>query len=126
MFADHVLRDLIINYNISNEDLWIQSDNALYKNKHSFGLLQSLADEFNLRIICIYGAAGHGKTAIDAMSSFGVKNILRKDIVRHDVFFNSSCDILNIPLHRSSVLLQYDSDGQPCDDTPGRWKSYGH
>ena len=54
IFVDHVLRDLIANYNISNEDLWVQSDNASsqYKKKqHSFGLLQSLANEFNLRII---------------------------------------------------------------------------
>ena len=38
IFVDHVLRDLIANYIISNEDLWVQSDNASsqYKNKHSF------------------------------------------------------------------------------------------
>ena len=94
IFVDDVLRDLIINYNISNEDLWVQSDNASsqYKNKHSFGLLQSLADEFNLRIIRTYGAAGHGKGAIDAMSSFGVNNILRRGNVTYDVFFNNSSD----------------------------------
>ena len=68
VFVNHVLRDLIINYNISNEDLWIQSNNAMsqHKNKHSFGLLQPLADEFNLWIIPTYGAAGHGKGASDA------------------------------------------------------------
>ena len=95
IFVDHVLRDLIANYIISNEDLWVQSDNASsqYKNKHSFGLLQSLANEFNLRTIRTYGAAGHGKRAIDAMSSFGVTNILTKDIVTHHVFFNNSCDM---------------------------------
>ena len=27
IFVDHVLRDLIIHYNISNEDLWVQNDN---------------------------------------------------------------------------------------------------
>ena len=36
------------------------------------------------------GAAGHGKGAIDGMSSFGVKNVLRKDIVTHNAFFNKS------------------------------------
>ena len=94
-FVHHVLRHIIIHCSISNEDLWVQSDNASpqYKSKHSFGLLQSLADEFNLRVIRTYGAAGHGKGAIDTMSSFGVKNILRKGIVTHDVFFNNSCDM---------------------------------
>ena len=92
IFVDHVLRDIIEKYGIKNEDLWIQSDNASsqYKNKHSFGLLQQLAEEFALRIIRTYGAAGHGKGVIDAMSSFGVKNILRNDIVTCDLFFNSS------------------------------------
>ena len=66
--------------------MWIQSDNAWtqYKNKHAFGLLQKLADDFNLRTIRTYGAAGHGNGVIDTMSSFGVKNILRKDIVPVD------------------------------------------
>ena len=95
IFVDHVLRDLIIRYNISNEDLRAQSDNASsqYKRKHSFWLLQWLADEFNLRIIRTYGAAGHGKAAIDAMSGFGVKNVLRKDIVTHDVFLDNFCNM---------------------------------
>ena len=47
-----------------------------YKNKHAFAFYQKLADDFGLRIIRTYGAAGHGKGAIDGMSSFGVKNIL--------------------------------------------------
>ena len=66
----------------------VQSDNASFqcKNKHSFGLQQPLADEFSLRIIRTYGPPGYGKEAIDAMSSIGVKNILRKDIVTQDVF----------------------------------------
>ena len=59
-YVDHVLRDIIIKYDIKNEDLWIQSDNAptQYKKKHAFALLQKLADDFNLRIIGTYGAAG--------------------------------------------------------------------
>ena len=53
-------------------------------NKHLFGLLQQLADEFGLWIIPTYCAAGHGKGAIDGMLSFEVKNLLRKDFV---IFF---------------------------------------
>ena len=83
VFVDEFLRDLIRQYDIKNEDVMIQSDNVPthYKNRHSFALLQNLANEFNLRIIRTYGAAGHGKGTIDAMSSFGVKNVLRRDIV---------------------------------------------
>ena len=97
IFVNQVLRDLVLKYDIHDEDLWIQSDNAScqYKNKRPFGLLQRLANEFNLRIFRTYGAAGHGKGVIDAMSSVGVKNVLRKDIITHDVFFNTSEDIQN-------------------------------
>ena len=49
-----------------------------------------MADESGLRVIRTYGAAGHGKGVIDAMSSFGAKNILRYDIITRDVFFNDS------------------------------------
>ena len=66
-------------------DFIIQSYSAAtqYKNRHAFALLQKLAVVFNLRIIHIYGAAGHGKGTIDAMSSFGIKNILRRDFVNY-------------------------------------------
>ena len=96
-FVDYVIWDIIQKYDIQNEDLWIQSDNAptQYKNCHAFTLYQNLADEFNLRIIRTYGAAGHGKGAIDAMSTFGAKNILRNDIITKDVFFNDSYRIVN-------------------------------
>ena len=123
IFDDHVLRELIIHYNISNKDLRVQSNNASsqYKNKHSFGLQQSLADEFNLRIIRTYGAAGHGKGVIDALPNFSVKNILRKDIVTHDVFFNNSCEMAE---YLASKNLQYYCSTIPvefCPSTSERW-----
>ena len=95
VFLDHVIRDIIDKYNIQNEDLWIQSDNASSqcKNKYSFGLLNKLASEFNLRIIHTHGAAGHGKGAIDGMSSF--ENVLRKDIVIHNISFNKSEEVVD-------------------------------
>ena len=79
-FVDYVVRDIIAKYNIKDEDFWIQSDNAptQYKTKHAFSLYQKLVDDFNLLIIRTYGASGHGKGVIDAMSSFGAKNILRQ------------------------------------------------
>ena len=54
-----------------------------------------LADDFNLRIIRTYKASVHGKGVIDAMSSFGAKNILRHNIITQDVFFNDSDSIVN-------------------------------
>ena len=83
VFVDHVIRDIINKYHIENKDLWIQSDNtpSQYKNKQSSFLLKKLSEDFNLRIILIYRAAGHEKGAIDGMSNFEVKNISKKDII---------------------------------------------
>ena len=93
-----IIRDIIrdiIRYDVKSEELRIQSDSASsqYKNKLLFALYQQLSDEFNLRIIRTYGAAGHGKGVTDAMSIFGVKNILCHNIVTQDMFFNASEDI---------------------------------
>ena len=46
-------------------------------------------------VIAYYGVSGHGKGLVDAMSSFGVKQPLRKAIVERDFFFNSAGDIYN-------------------------------
>ena len=58
----------------------IKSDNAptQYKDKGAFGSMHHLADKYNVTIIRVHGAAGHGKGLIDAILSFGVKNILCK------------------------------------------------
>ena len=87
VFVDYLLRDITARYVIKNEDFWIQSDvSNQCKSKHSFGSLQQLADDFGLGIIRTYGAAGHGNGAIDGMSSFGMKNISRKEIVTRNAF----------------------------------------
>ena len=97
VFVDYAISDIIERYGIKNEDLGIQSSNALsqYKNKDSFAFYQKLANDFGLCIMRMYGAAGHGKGAIDGMSNFGVKNILRHDIFTQDIFFNDSESIDN-------------------------------
>ena len=81
--------------NIRNETIIIKSDNAptQYKNKWAFQSYTSLGNKYNVRIIRLYGAAGHTKGLIDAMSSFGVKSILRKDIVDMHVWFADSAEI---------------------------------
>ena len=98
IFVDHVIRNIIDKYGVCNlkYNLWTQSDNvsSQYKNKYSFGLLNKLASEFNLRIIRTYGAARKG--AIDGMTSFGVKKLLRKDIATHNVFSTKVRKLLTI------------------------------
>ena len=86
VFVNEVLEDIFTKRNIKNETVIIKSDNAptQYKNQYAFFLLQQIANKYNVTILRIYGAAGHGKGLIDAMSSFGVKGILRRDIIGND------------------------------------------
>ena len=55
------------------------------KIKWAFEPHSSLAKKYNVRITQIYGAAGHGKGVTDAMSSFGMKSIPKRDVVGLDV-----------------------------------------
>ena len=41
-------------------------------------------------IIGYYGVPGHGKGLVDSMSGFGVKTLLRREIVTKDIFFSGS------------------------------------
>ena len=115
-FVHQVLEDIFENWGIGNETVVIKSDNAprQYKNKWVFQIYHSLADKYNVRIIRLYGAAGHGKGLIDAMSSFRVKSILTRDIVGLDVWFGNikeMCDYLDLrkdPRMSYSVISQAD------------------
>ena len=68
---------------IKNETVITKSynDSTQYKNKYVFQSMLNLYNKCHAWMIRIYGAAGHGKGLIDAMSSFGAKSILRRDIV---------------------------------------------
>ena len=62
----------------------------------------------NCTIIRIYGAAGHGRGLIDAMmSSFGVKSILRRDIIAFDRWFGNSREIVDYLSQRGDGRMEY-------------------
>ena len=46
--------------------------------------MQTLSNDYNVKIVGIYDATGHGKSLIDAMSSLGVKSILRREVIGSD------------------------------------------
>ena len=72
-FVKKVLEDIFVSREIKNQLEVIKSDNAgsQYKNKYAFESLIELSKKFNVTIVRIFGAAGHGKGLIDSMSSFG-------------------------------------------------------
>ena len=79
-FAQQLLEDMFNRWEIRDETIVVKRDNSptQYKNKWAFESYSSLAKKYNVRIIRIYGAAGHEKGVIDAMSSSAVKSILKK------------------------------------------------
>ena len=97
-------------WDVCNETIILKSDNApmQYKSKWAFHMYQQLADEYNVRIIRLYGAAGHGKGLIDAMSSFGVKALLRRDIITADAWIANSDERCNHLRMRGDRRMRYD------------------
>ena len=81
-----------IKWGVKNEAVSIKSDNTptRHKNKYAFHSMQKLSDMCNIRIIRLRGAAGHGKGLIESTSSFGVKYILRKNVIALDKWFENS------------------------------------
>ena len=64
---------------------------------------QQLAEASDKVVNVYYGVAGHGKCIVDAMSSFGAKDLPRKEIVRNDFWYSSSLDIYNLLVHKKSM-----------------------
>ena len=108
-FVKKVLEDIFVSREIKNEIVVIKSDNAgsQYKNKYAFESLIELSNKFNVTIVRIFGAAGHGKGLIDSMSSFGCKSILRRDIVGKDVWFSTSDEIDSYLSLRGDSRMKY-------------------
>ena len=52
------------------------------------------ARKHNIKVISYYGVAGHGKGLVDSMSSFGVKNLIRKAIITDDYWYDNANDLV--------------------------------
>ena len=86
------------------------SDNAptQYKNKYAFHSMQNLSDMYNIRMITLYGAAGRGKgRLIDAMLTFDVKSILRRDVISFNKWFENSEEICSYLTQRYDDRMLY-------------------
>ena len=69
--------------------------------------MQTLSNDDNVKIIRIYGAAGHGKGLIDAMSHFGVKSILRRDVIGLDQWLVDSKEMCQYLRFRNEERMVY-------------------
>ena len=65
VFVNEVLEDIFKRWNIKGETIikTIKSNYAhtQYKNKSAFQSMMKISNKYNIRVIYIYGAAGHGK-----------------------------------------------------------------
>ena len=88
----------IISIEEENDDiLRFKSDNCSkqYKSKYVFNFWSPLAKKLNKTVIVHYGVSGHGKGLVDAMSSFGVKGLIRRAVVTENFSFTTAEDIYN-------------------------------
>ena len=69
--------------------------------------MQTLSNDYNVKIIRIYCAAGHGKSLIDAMLDFGVKSILCRDVIGLDQRFADSKEICQYLRFRNDERMAY-------------------
>ena len=75
----------------------LHSDNCQeqYKCKHTFFQMKKLAIDLKIKGVWFYGEPGHGRDLVDAMSSFGYKLQLKKEIVTFDSWFESAEKIVS-------------------------------
>ena len=71
--------------------------------------METLWDDYNVKTIKIYYAAGHRKGLIDAMSSFGVKSILSREVVGLDQWFADSKKMCQHLRYRNYNRMIYSS-----------------
>ena len=69
--------------------------------------MQELSDMYSIRIIRLYGSAGHGKGLTDAMFSFGAKSVLCRDVIAFDKLFENSEDICSYLTQRYDDRILY-------------------
>ena len=75
--------------------------------------MELLAKKYNINIYWFYGVAGHVRGLVDPMSSFGVKQPLKHEIITNDNWF---------PTANSMVLFLKDYFETKGDDS----KEYSH
>ena len=88
-FTIHVLHNLVDRYS-QDVILRVKSDNcsSQYCSLHVFEDYRTLSKELNKTLIVYYGVNGHGRRLVDALSGFGVKSPLRRDIVTDNFMFH--------------------------------------
>ena len=79
-----------------------------YKCRWTFGENREREMTSKKTIVCYYGSSGHGRGLVDGMSSWGVKNPLRKEIINNDFYMNSAEDMVDLFKGKQTESSQFD------------------
>ena len=90
-----VVANHILELNHPCNIIWLKSDNCStqYKCKYVFKGWQILAKETSKTVIVYSGVSGHGKGLLDAMSGFGVKGPLQREVITSNLNYSNASDI---------------------------------
>ena len=91
------------------EIIRLKSDNCAtqYKSKYVLGMWHLLLSTLGKVIITYYGASGHGKGLVDAMSGFGVKGPLKRAVMTESFHYRCAEDIYNLLLKKTDDKKLY-------------------
>ena len=107
-FADIAMNDLINHYpDIEYSPvIRFRMDNCKnqFKCLKTFSRYKEISKKLGKPLIIYYGIPGHGKGLVDACSSFGVKQPLRRACIIDDKMFNSATEILEDLKHEFSHI----------------------
>ena len=87
-----------------------------YKNKKTFFKMKLLATKYNITICWFYGVPGHGRGLVEAMSSFGVKQPLKHEIITEDKWFPSANMIVLFLVQHLEDLGDYSKEYHLIDE----------
>ena len=85
-----------------------KSDNCAvqYKSLKVFGYYVTIAIKSGKVWIIYFGSEGHGRSLVDAMSSFGVKAPLRKEIVNKDFYWTKAKQLVDL-FQKKNMPVRY-------------------
>ena len=97
-FTKAVIMDLLEKVFKHQDTIRIKTDNCTtqYKCLYVFGMYSDLAKKLKKTFILYFGAAGHGRCLVDGMSSWGVKNPLRMQIIVADFYWKFAADLVRM------------------------------
>ena len=96
---DFAFTSMVVNHILQlhnpSDTIRLKSDNCStqYKCKYVFNKWQELAKETSKTVVVYYGVLGHGKGLVDAMSGFGVKGPLRREVITSNFNYSNASDI---------------------------------